>query len=463
MSNKSVEVVILAAGKGTRMYSDLPKVLHYLAGKPLVQHVIDNAKQISSEPIHLIYGHGAELVLDKIQEEQLDWTEQKEQLGTGHAVKQILDKINPANDILILYGDVPLIGQETLRQLIQSKQQNDLCILTADVKQPFGYGRIIRDEEGNVSKIVEQKDASEQEKQVTEINSGILIADGEKLIKWINNLSNNNAQGEYYLTDIIEFAVQEDCKVDSYICPDPIEIEGINNKIQLAKLERVKQHQNAEFLMKHGTTLIDPARFDFRGKASIDSISIGQDVLIDINVIIEGECRIGNRAQIGANSIIKNSTIGDDVIIHENCVIENARIENSCQVGPFARLRPDTVMHEGAKAGNFVEIKKSQIGKGSKVNHLTYIGDTRMGADVNIGAGTITCNYDGANKHQTIIADKVFVGSNSSLVAPIIVGENATIGAGSIVTKEVNDESLYIARAKPRAIENWKRPVKKKG
>jgi len=463
MSLKRIEVVILAAGKGTRMYSDTPKVLHGLAGKALVQHVIDTAKSLSSEPIHLIFGHGGDSLKEHIIDSQLDWTEQSEQLGTGHAVKQLVNKINPANDVLILYGDVPLISKETLAQLIELKSNSDLALLTAKLNHPHGYGRILRNQQGHVVKIVEEKDASSSEKEINEINSGILIADGSKLIKWLKQLNNNNAQNEYYLTDIVEFAVNDKCIVNAHICPDPVEIEGINNKLQLSKLERVKQKMNATNLMLRGVTMADPSRFDFRSYLDIDKMPIGQDSIIDINVIIEGNCSFGNRVSIGANTIIKNSIIGDDVIIHENCIIENSIIENACQIGPLARLRPETRMLEGAKAGNFVEIKKSTIGKGSKVNHLTYIGDTSMGDNVNIGAGTITCNYDGAYKHQTTIGDNVFVGSNSALVAPVVIEENATIGAGTTLTRNAKKDSLCIARAKHQTIENWPRPVKTKG
>jgi len=463
MAVKSIEVVILAAGKGTRMYSKQPKVLHQLAGKPLLQHVIDTAKNLTSESIHLIYGHGADLVKETIVDPQLDWTEQVKQLGTGHAVQQVSDKINPHNDVLILYGDVPLISSETLKELVSIKNNCDIALLTAQLQNPFGYGRIVRNSQGNVEKIVEQKDANESERNIQEINSGILIADGSRLIHWLERLDNNNAQGEFYLTDIIEFARKDNCSVDAYICPQPIEIEGVNNKLQLAKLERAIQQKNAENLMLRGVTLSDPARFDYRGPKNISDLSIGTDSSIDINVIIEGDCSFGERVKIGANCIIKNSIIGDDVVIHENSLIENAIVAEQCQIGPFARLRPDTKLQPQAKVGNFVEIKKSTIGEGSKVNHLTYIGDTIMGENVNIGAGTITCNYDGAYKHQTQIGDNVFVGSNSALVAPVVIEDNATVGAGTTLTKNVNKDSLCIARAKHRSIENWVRPIKDKG
>ncbi len=413
---KKLEVAILAAGKGTRMYSSL---------------LISNKK--------------------------IKWSEQKEQLGTGHAVQQIINKINPDNDILILYGDVPLISNYSLEKLVKIKQHNSMALLTAKVENPTGYGRIVRNDQNQIIKIVEQKDASDEIKQINEINSGIMIVDGKKLAHWLKQISNNNSQQEYYLTDIVELAVKDKENITAYITENEIEIEGINNKRQLAAMECEYQRQQVEKLLDNGVTLRDPERVDIRG-----SITTAMDNEIDINVIFEGECILGNNVTIGANSIIKNSTIADNTTILENCIIQDSIIHESCTIGPFARLRPGTIMNEGSKAGNFVEIKKSIIGNGSKVNHLSYIGDTEMGNNVNIGAGTITCNYDGANKHKTEIADHVFVGSNTALVAPISIAEKVTIGAGSTLSNSIEEECLVVVRARSRHIKNWKRPIKEK-
>lgn len=455
--SKPLQVVILAAGKGTRMYSSLPKVLHLLAGKSLVQHVIDSAKQLKAQSISIIYGHGGELVKNTLADPQLHWCEQQEQLGTGHAVQQAIQYIDDNADVLILYGDVPLLSVATLEKLITAKQGQPVALLTACLENPAGYGRIIRDSNNTVQKIVEEKDASDEIRQIKEINSGVMVVDGDKLKSWLTKIGNNNAQGEYYLTDLIELAVTEGEVVNSYIVQDSKEIEGINNKQQLAELEREYQKRQADKLMSQGVTLRDPARFDLRG-----SVQVGQDVVLDINVIIEGECQIGSNVSIGANSIIKNSIIDDNVTILENCIIEQSKVGNACTIGPFARLRPESELEEQAKVGNFVEIKKAHIAKGSKVNHLSYIGDTQMGENVNIGAGTITCNYDGAYKHITKIGDNAFIGSNTALVAPIEIGAGATIGAGSTLSKDAEAEKLTFTRAAQKTISGWKRPVKNK-
>ena len=454
---KKLEVAILAAGKGTRMNSSLPKVLHTIGGSSLVQHVINRAEELVCEKIHLIYGFGGDKLKNSIKREKVTWSEQKQQLGTAHAIKQITNKISPENDTLILYGDVPLISKETLSQLIDIKQDSALALLTARVENPTGYGRIVRNKNNQIIKIVEEKDASDEIKEINEINSGIMLVDGNKLTQWIDQVGNNNAQQEYYLTDIVELAVNENEKITAYMTDNAIEIEGVNNKRQLANLECLYQQNKIEQLLDNGVTLRDPDRVDIRG-----NLITSRDNEIDINTIFEGNCKLGNNVTIGANSILKNSIIGNNVTILENCVIEDAIIHDNCTIGPFARLRPGTIMNSGAKAGNFVEIKKSTIGQGSKVNHLSYIGDTHMGQNVNIGAGTITCNYDGANKHISKIADNVFVGSNSALVAPISIAENVTIGAGSVLSNNVDDECLVVVRAKTRTIKNWIRPIKKK-
>ena len=457
LSDKQLQVIILAAGKGTRMYSDLPKVLHKLAGKSLVEHVIDSAEALNAESISLIYGHGAEQVKDSLKERELIWCEQKEQLGTGHAVQQAIEAVNDSANVLILYGDVPLLSTETLHKLIEAKQDSSIALLTANLENPQGYGRIVRNNDLKIEKIVEEKDASETIRQITEINSGVMVVNGDKLKQWLTKIGNNNAQGEYYLTDLIELAVLEGEVVHSHIVADNKEIEGINNKVQLAELEREYQKRQAYLLMTKGVTIRDPNRFDCRG-----TIETGQDVIIDINVIIEGHCKIGSNVSIGANTILKDITIGDNVEILENCILEKSKIDNGCLIGPFARLRPETQLDENAKVGNFVEIKKSHIARGSKVNHLSYIGDTEMGENVNIGAGTITCNYDGAYKHLTKIGDNAFIGSNTALVAPIEIGSGATIGAGSTLSRNAEADKLTFTRAGQKTLDGWKRPSKQK-
>ncbi|MCP3852369.1 MAG: UDP-N-acetylglucosamine diphosphorylase/glucosamine-1-phosphate N-acetyltransferase [Gammaproteobacteria bacterium] len=457
MSIKELQVIILAAGKGTRMYSSKPKVLHELAGKPLLQHVVDSAKAMNAATISLVYGHGGEQVQNTLHNETLIWCEQKEQLGTGHAVQQALDIIKNEANVLILYGDVPLLGVETLDKLLESKGKQALSLLTANLENPTGYGRIVRSEKNVIEKIVEEKDASDEVRKISEVNSGVMVVDGQKLKQWLSKIGNNNAQGEYYLTDLIELAVLEDETVNSYTVKDNKEIEGINNKIQLADLEREYQKRQALKLMTKGVTLMDPSRIDIRG-----DIDVGQDVTMDINVIIEGHCKLGNNVRIGANSILKDVIVGDNVEILENCLLEKSIIGAGCHIGPFARLRPETQLDENAKVGNFVEIKKSHIAKGSKVNHLSYIGDTEMGENVNIGAGTITCNYDGAYKHLTKIGDNAFIGSNTALVAPIEIGNDATIGAGSTLNKNAEEGKLTFSRAPQKMLTGWQRPTKTK-
>lgn len=450
-----LSVVILAAGKGTRMYSDLPKVLHNIAGKPMVKHVIDTAKQLNADNIHLIYGHGAELLQQRLADEPVNWVLQAEQLGTGHAMQQAAPFFADDENIVMLYGDAPLITAETLQKLIAAKPENGIALLTAHLDDPTGYGRIIR-QDGNVVAIVEQKDASPEQLAIQEVNTGVMVSSGASFKKWLAKLDNNNAQGEYYMTDVIKFANQDGCQVVAVPASDIMEVEGANNRLQLAELERYYQRKQAEKLLLAGVSLRDPNRFDLRGE-----ILHGKDVEIDVNVIIEGNVKLGDRVKIGAGCIIKDCVIGDDVEIKPYSVFEDALIGEQAQIGPFSRLRPGTELAAETHIGNFVEVKKSHIGKGSKVNHLSYVGDSEIGSNCNIGAGVITCNYDGANKFKTIIGDDVFVGSDSQLVAPVKIANGATIAAGTTVTKNIAQDELVISRVPQRHIQGWQRPKKK--
>ncbi|CAI1201471.1 bifunctional UDP-N-acetylglucosamine diphosphorylase/glucosamine-1-phosphate N-acetyltransferase GlmU [Serratia fonticola] len=456
MSNSAMSVVILAAGKGTRMYSDLPKVLHPLAGKPMVQHVIDAAMKLGAKNVHLVYGHGGELLKSTLHNDALNWVLQAEQLGTGHAMQQAAPHFADDEDVLMLYGDVPLIAVETLKRLLAVKPQGGIGLLTVKLQDPSGYGRIVR-ENGNVVGIVEHKDASDEQRQINEINTGILVANGHDLKRWLGKLNNNNAQGEFYITDIIALAHAEGNKIEAVHPARLSEVEGVNNRLQLSQLERVYQAEQAEKLLLAGVMLLDPARFDLRGV-----LEHGRDISIDANVIIEGMVKLGNRVKIGAGCILRDCVIGDDCEISPYSVLEDAQLEAACTVGPFARLRPGAELAEGAHVGNFVEIKKARLGKGSKAGHLSYLGDAEIGDDVNIGAGTITCNYDGANKHKTIIGDGVFVGSDTQLVAPVTVGKGVTIAAGTTVTRDIADNELVLSRVKQVHIQGWERPTKKK-
>ena len=451
----ALSVVILAAGKGTRMKSAMPKVLHPLAKKPLLEHVYDTAQKLGADEVVIVYGHGGEQVKASCSHFKAKWVEQKEQLGTGHAVQHGLEAVNLKNDVLILYGDVPLTSVESL-QLLLEDFENKIALMTVRLETPTGYGRIIRDKHDKVTGIIEQKDASEEQKKINEVNTGILAARGELLKSLLERVDNNNAQGEYYLTDIFALAAKDGIEIITSHPSEPWEVEGINNRLQLAALERIHQANIANKLMADGVTLVDPARIDIRGQ-----VDISNDVFIDVNVIIEGNVKIGTGTTIGPNVVVTNSTIGENVTIKANCVIEDTIIGNNVDVGPFARLRPETYLHDNSRVGNFVEIKKSDIGAGSKVNHLSYIGDTEMGKNVNIGAGTITCNYDGANKHKTVIKDNVFVGSDTQLVAPVVVEEGATIGAGATITKNVDKDNLVISRVPQKSINGWERPKKK--
>ncbi|GLX78478.1 bifunctional protein GlmU [Thalassotalea insulae] len=451
----SLSVVILAAGKGTRMRSALPKVLHTVADKPMVSHVINAARCLNAENIYVVYGFGGEILKANISGDDLTFIEQKEQLGTGHAVDMASPFIKDDEDVLVLYGDVPLTRVNTLENLIAVKPDNGMALLTVHLQNPTGYGRIVRDNHQVVG-IVEQKDANADQLAIKEANTGILLANGGDLKRWLANLSNDNAQGEYYLTDVIA-ACHNEGKIIATAHPETeVEVEGANNRVQLAALERAYQLREAETLMLNGASLRDPNRIDIRGK-----MLIGQEVQIDVNCIFEGEVVLANGVAIGANCILKDCTIGENTIIKPNSIIEGAVIGDQCSVGPFARIRPDTIMNKDSHVGNFVELKKTILGEGSKSGHLTYLGDTTIGKNVNIGAGTITCNYDGVNKSQTIIDDEAFIGSNSSLVAPVFIGTTATVGAGSVVTKDVENEELAIARGKQRNVKGWQRPTKK--
>ncbi len=452
-----LSVVILAAGQGTRMRSALPKVLHQLADKSLLEHVINSAKELGADDIHVVYGHGGDAVPDALSHCDVDWIKQKQQLGTGHAVAQAVPHIPAERQVLVLYGDVPLTSVETLKNLIELGRQSGFGLLTISLEDSSGYGRIVRDETAAVKRIVEHKDATESERQIKEVNTGILAVSRENLARWLEQLDNNNSQGEYYLTDIIAMAVADGIKVNTASPANEHEVLGVNNKRQLAELERAYQLAAANKLMDAGVGLRDPARLDIRG-----NVSCGRDVSVDINVIFEGQVDIGDNVNIGPNCLIINSRIEAGANIMANTVIEDSVIGKNCSVGPFARIRPETELAEASRVGNFVEIKKAKIGAGSKVNHLSYVGDSIVGKDVNIGAGTITCNYDGANKHLTEIGDGVFVGSDTQLVAPVKIGAGATIGAGSTITKDVEAGSLTLSRPKQMSKSGWKRPQKKK-
>ncbi|MCJ8321198.1 MAG: bifunctional UDP-N-acetylglucosamine diphosphorylase/glucosamine-1-phosphate N-acetyltransferase GlmU [Colwellia sp.] len=454
----SLSVVILAAGKGTRMRSSLPKVLHPIADKPMVSHVIDSARQLNASNIYVVYGFGGDVLKSQLTDKQsgddLTFVEQVDQLGTGHAVDMASPFIKDDENVLVLYGDVPLTKVTTLESLIAVKPSDGMSLLTVNLANPTGYGRIVRDN-GQVVGIIEQKDASAEQLLINEANTGILLANGGDLKRWLSNLSSDNAQGEYYLTDIIAAAHREGKTITTAHPDTEIEVSGANNRVQLAVLERAYQARQAEELMLAGATLRDPARIDVRGE-----ISVGQEVVIDVNCIFEGKVAIADGVIIGANSILKNCTIGKNTEIKPHSIIEGAEIGEYCSLGPFARIRPGSVMKNDSHVGNFVEMKNTTLGEGAKAGHLSYLGDSDIGARVNIGAGTITCNYDGVNKFKTVIGEGAFVGSNSSLVAPVNIGAMATIGAGSVIVKDVEDNDLAVARGKQRNISNWPRPIK---
>lgn len=450
----SLHVVILAAGKGTRMRSSLPKVLHPVAGRPMVSHVIATAEQLGAAAIHLVYGHGAEQLQARLAGSAVQWVLQAEQLGTGHAVAQATPAIPDDARVLVLYGDTPLITVDTLQRLLAIQPQGGIGLLTVTLDNPTGYGRIVR-EQGEVVGIVEQKDANAAQLAITEVNTGVLVAPAGRLKAWLAGLTCQNAQGEYYLTDVIGAAHRDGARIVTAQAQDAKETEGANNRVQLAALERFYQQRAAHQLMIDGVTLLDPARFDLRGQ-----LQCGEDVIIDANVIIEGRVTLGHRVQIGAGCVLKDCQIADDSIISPYSVIESSKLATGTTIGPFARLRPGCELADGVHVGNFVEVKNARLGVGTKAGHLSYLGDSEIGAGVNIGAGTITCNYDGANKHKTVIGDDVFVGSDTQLVAPVTVGKGATIGAGTTVTRNVGDNELVITRVPQRHIPNWQRPVK---
>lgn len=453
----SLQIIVLAAGQGKRMYSNLPKVLHRIAGKALLGHVLETARSLSPDKLVVVYGHGGEQVKAAFTaQDDLIWAHQAEQLGTGHAVRQALPHVQ-GGVTLILYGDVPLTRKETLEQLLTATAHcSALGLLTDYLPEPAGYGRIVRDADHQVIRIVEHKDASEAERAINEVNTGMMAVPTARLDAWLNELRNDNAQGEYYLTDIIALAVRDGLAINAVQPADHWEAEGINNKLQLAQLERIYQQNKARELLIAGVTLADPARVDIRGQ-----LLHGQDVSIDVNCLFEGRVELGNNVTIGANCVLRNVKIADNATIHPFCHLEDAQVGSGSLIGPYARLRPGAELAENVHIGNFVEIKKAEIGMGSKVNHLTYVGDATIGSGVNVGAGSITCNYDGVNKSRTVIEDNAFIGSNTCLVAPVTIGAGATTGAGSVITKNAPAGELTLSRAKQLTLSGWVRPQKK--
>ena len=450
-----LSVIILAAGQGTRMRSRMPKVLQPLAGRPLLGHVLDTAAALDADDICVVYGHGGDAVPTEFPGPAIRWVLQAEQLGTGHAVQQAMPNTPHDNRVLILFGDVPLLTAATLRRLLGGTPAEDLAVLTVDLENPSGYGRILRDGD-SVTGIVEEKDATDKQRSIKEINTGVMVCPADRLRAWLDNLGNDNAQGEYYLTDIIAMAVSDAVEVHGIKAGSGTEVMGINDKKQLAEAERALQARRVEELMAQGVGFADPARVDIRG-----TLNCGSDVYIDVNAVFEGDVTLGDGVVIESNNVIRDSRIGAGTVIHPNCHIEQSTTGENCEIGPFARMRPGATLANRVKLGNFVEVKKSTIADGSKVNHLTYIGDTEIGTGVNVGAGTITCNYDGANKYKTTIGDGAFIGSGVNLVAPVAVGKGATIGAGSTITKPAPDDKLTLERSKQVTIEHWTKPSKK--
>ena len=450
-----LHVIILAAGEGKRMRSSKPKVLQPIAGQPMLAQVIAAARALNPAGIHVVYGHGGEQVRAAFAEQpDLQWAEQSQQLGTGHAVEQAMPQVPDAATVLVLYGDVPLIRSETLQRLLEAPGR--LAVLVAEVADPTGYGRIVRDAEGRVAAIVEQKDADEEQRRIRVINTGIIAAESTALKRWLSQLSNNNAQGEYYLTDIFAAAASEFSAAEMVLVGEPIEAEGANDPWQLAQLERAFQLRQARAICAQGARLLDPARFDQRG-----TVSVGRDVEIDVDVVLEGTVELGDGVTIGPFTRLKDVKLGAGTLVRAHCDLDGVVTEGAAQIGPYSRLRPGTVLADGVHVGNFVETKKATLGVGSKANHLTYLGDAVIGSGVNVGAGTITCNYDGVNKSTTTIEDGAFIGSNSALVAPVTIGKNATIGAGSVIGKDAPADALTVARARQQTLDGWQRPKKK--
>ncbi len=451
-----LSVVVLAAGQGKRMNSDLPKVLQPLAGKPLLQHVIETARRLSPDSIYVVYGHGGSEVQAAFEHERIDWVLQAEQLGTGHAVMQAMPMIPDDHLVLVLYGDVPLIRADTLRSLLRAAQPPAISLLCAQVAAPGGYGRIVRDAGGAVRAIVEQKDATPAQLDIHEVNAGLMAIPAAQLRGWLLGLRSDNAQHEFYLTDVVAAAVRAAIPVHAVMASHESEVLGVNDRIQLAQCEAAYRHERARELMLAGATLADPARIDVRGH-----VRVGRDVSIDVNAVLLGDVKLGARVRVGPNCIIRDSEIGADTEIHANSIIEEARVAEHCVIGPFARLRPGTVLEPKVHIGNFVEVKNSSIGAASKANHLSYLGDSEVGAGVNVGAGTVTCNYDGADKWPTVIEEGAFIGSGSMLVAPVRIGAHATIGAGSTIAADAPAGKLTLTRAKQTTVEGWKRPLKR--
>jgi len=452
-----VSVVVLAAGQGKRMHSDLPKVLQPLAGRPMLAHVLATARELEPAAIQVVYGHGGDDVKAAFAAEpDLHWTLQSQQLGTGHAVMQALPSIPDSHQVLVLLGDVPLVSARTLQRLVNDSAQGELALLTAVVDDPTGYGRVIRDEHGVVARVVEEKDATDDERRVNEVNTGLMAFAAGSLRRFLAQLDNDNAQGEYYLTDVIALSVADGAKVHGIVIDSATEVLGINDRAQLALAERTLQRRIADDLMARGVTFADPDRVDVRGE-----LAVGRDVFIDVGAVFEGKVELGDRVKIGPYAVIENSKLGPGTVVHAHTVMNDAESGPDCEIGPFARLRPGARFAARVKVGNFVEVKKTTIADGSKVNHLTYVGDTEIGRDVNVGAGTITCNYDGANKHKTTIGDRAFIGSGVMLVAPVSVGADATIGAGSTITKDAPPGELTLERSKQVTVPGWQRPKKK--
>jgi len=451
----ALSIIVLAAGKGTRMRSGRPKVLAPLAGRPLLAHVLSGARALAPETLHVVIGHGADSVRQACAADDISWVEQQKQLGTGHAVQQALPGVPDENTVLVLYGDVPLVSATTLKALVdEAVSQSRLTLLTTHIPDPAGYGRIVRSASQTIEAIVEERDASDSQRAITEINTGLMAAPAGKLRAWLDAVGNNNAQGEYYLTDVVALAVAGGDAVAG-VTAAAEEVAGVNDRAQLARLERRYQLGQAEAAMAAGVTVLDPARLDIRG-----SFSAGEDSVLDVNVVLEGDIRLGQRVQIGAHCHLRDCELGDDVTVLPFSHLDGIKAAAGTTIGPYARLRPGTELGAGARVGNFVEIKNSRVGEHSKINHLSYIGDTTMGRDVNIGAGTITCNYDGVNKHQTQIGDGVFVGSDTQLVAPVEIGDGATIGAGSTITRNAPPEQLTLTRVRQQTVRGWKRPRK---